>query len=124
MEGFPQSRILIVEDYDDSAESLGSLLKIMGCRIEIARDGMEAVNLSATFKPHLILMDLMLPVLDGFEACRRIREKNQGAPPVIVALTGMGTLANRRRSQEAGFDDFLVKPISIESIQGFLPATC
>ena len=121
MDGFRRPRILIVEDYADTAESLASLLRCMGCQTEIARDGVEAIESSARFKPHLILMDLMLPVLDGFAACRKIREKDGDEKPVIVALTGMGRSEEQQRSREAGFDHFLIKPVSIEAIEELLP---
>lgn len=121
MDGFRHARILIVEDYADTAESLACLLRSLGCQTEIARDGAEAVESSGRFKPHLILMDLVLPVLDGFEACREIRRQCWGEKPTIVALTGMGRSDEQQRSRAAGFDHFLVKPVSVEAIEDLLP---
>ncbi len=104
-------RILVVDDNRDSAESLAMLLKLTGHETHIAYDGLEAVEAAATFRPDVILLDIGLPKLNGYEACRKIREQPWSKGIVIVALTGWGQDEDRRKSQEAGFDGHLVKPV-------------
>jgi signal transduction histidine kinase/CheY-like chemotaxis protein len=104
-------RVLIVDDNRDSADSLATLLRLSGHETRAAYDGLEAVEAAITFRPHAILMDIGLPKLNGYEAARRIRERSMDADLVLVALTGWGQESDRRRSEEAGFDAHLVKPV-------------
>ena len=108
----PTSRlILVVDDNRDSAESLAMLLKLMGNKTHTAYDGLEAVEAAATVRPDVILLDIGLPKLNGYEACRRIREQPWGKNMVLVALTGWGQEEDRQKSREAGFDGHIVKPV-------------
>ena len=107
----PKRRILVVDDNRDSATSLSLMLSILGNEIRTAHDGLEAVQAAAAFRPDVILLDIGLPKLNGYDACRRIREQPWGREMVIVALTGWGQEDDRRRSQEAGFNHHLVKPV-------------
>jgi CheY-like chemotaxis protein len=107
----PKRRILVVDDNEDAAGSLSMLLKIMGNEVGEAHDGQEAVEAARTFQPSVILLDIGLPKLNGYEACRRIREQPGGKAVVIVALTGWGQEEDVRRSTEAGFNHHLVKPV-------------
>lgn len=104
-------RVLAVDDNPDAVKSLAMLLELLGCEVITARDGLEAVQAGELHKPQLVLLDLGMPVLDGFNACRRIREQDWGREMVIVALSGWGQEEDRKRSAEAGFDAHLVKPL-------------
>ena len=112
----PPRRILVVDDNRDSADSLALLLNLQGHDVEAVYDGLSAVHTAERFAPDVILLDRGLPILDGIEACRRIREKSWGRNMVIVALTGWGQEEDRRRSREAGFDEHLVKPVSNDAL--------
>jgi CheY-like chemotaxis protein len=104
-------RILVADDNVDSAKSLAILLEIMGNEVHTAYDGCEAVDIATTFHPDLALLDIGMPRLNGYEACRRIREQPWGKTTVMVALTGWGQIEDVRRSEQAGFDHHLVKPV-------------
>jgi CheY-like chemotaxis protein len=104
-------RILIVEDNEDSAESLTILLNLAGHKTHTAYDGVEAMEAAAAFQPEIVLLDIGLPKLNGFEVARKIREQAWGQSIVLVALTGWGQDEDRRRSREAGFNHHLTKPI-------------
>jgi PAS domain S-box-containing protein len=106
-----QRRILVVDDNRDSADSLAMLLQLSGHDARPVYDGLQAVDAATTFQPDVILMDLGLPKLNGFEAARRIRERRPGSELLIVALTGWGQDSDRLASREAGFDAHLVKPV-------------
>lgn len=112
-------RILIVDDNRDAANSLGMLLRMMGNDVHTAHDGLEAVGAATVFKPDLVLLDIGLPKLNGYEAGRRIREQ-QGDSVRLVALTGWGQEEDRRRSREAGFDCHMTKPIDFDVLQEVL----
>jgi CheY-like chemotaxis protein len=107
----PKGRILIVDDNRDGATSLARLLTVMGNDIRTAHDGLEGIEVAEAFRPDVIVLDIGMPKLNGFDACRRIREKAWAKDTLIVAATGWGQDEDRRRSIEAGFDLHLVKPI-------------
>ena len=113
-------RILIVDDNHDSAISLGMMLKLMGNETRTAHDGLAAIEAASEFRPNIILLDIGLPKLNGYEACRRIRDQPWSDGVMIVALTGWGQDEDRRRSAEAGFDHHLVKPVEISSLHEVL----
>jgi CheY-like chemotaxis protein len=104
-------RVLIADDNEDAAESLVQLLAMMGNTVHRAKDGLQAVEMAEHLRPEVIVLDIGMPGLNGFEACRRIRAQpwNQGV--VMIALTGWGQDDDRRRSTDAGFDRHLVKPV-------------
>ena len=106
-----QLRILIVDDNVDAAESLAVLLELEGHAIRIAHTGHDALAVAAEQRPDLILLDIGLPGLDGYEVARRIRADGSGAQPRLVALTGWGAAEDRRKARDAGFDEHLVKPV-------------
>ncbi len=85
-----------------------------------AADGEEAIEQARTFRPQIIFMDLAMPRLDGLEAARRIRALPEGGHVRIVALTGWGQEADRQRTRDAGMDDHLVKPVSLDALQNVL----
>lgn len=104
-------RILVADDNRDGAESLAMMLARDGNQVETAYDGLQAVEAAARFRPDVILLDIGMPRLDGYAACRRIREQSGAEGPLIYAMTGWGQEGDHRESQEAGFDGHLVKPI-------------
>ncbi len=104
-------RILVVDDNRDSAESLAMLLKLSGNETYTAYDGLQAVEAAATFRPEVVLLDIGLPKLNGYEAARKIREQPWGKGMVLVALTGWGQDEDRQKSRDAGFNDHMVKPV-------------
>jgi len=116
----PSRRILVVDDNKDSAESLTILLSLVGNETQTAFDGLEAMESAATFKPELILLDIGLPKLNGYEVARKIREQPWGKKMVLVALTGWGQEEDRCRSRKAGFDHHLTKPIDLGSLKKLL----
>ena len=111
-----QRRILIVDDNRDSADSLALLLKITGNKTYMAHDGLEAVELIEKHRPEVVLLDIGLPTLDGHEVCRRVREQPWGKDIVVIALTGWGQEDDRRKSEEAGFNGHLVKPVDYDKL--------
>ena len=113
-------RILVVDDNKDSADSLGMLLRLKGNDIRTAYDGLEAVEVAETFHPELVLLDIGLPKLNGYEVARRIRQQPWGRDVVLVALTGWGQDEDRRRSQEAGFNFHIVKPVELAALEELL----
>jgi len=105
-------RILIVDDNHDSADMLATLLRFAGHETFAAHDGSAAVEVAAKLDPDVVLLDIGLPILNGYDAARRIREQQgQQRRPLLIALTGWGQDEDRRRSEEAGFDAHLVKPV-------------
>jgi len=109
-------RVLVADDNLDAAESLAMLLTMMGHEVRAAHDGEQAVEQAEKFRPDLILMDVGMPTLDGLQAATRIRSMEWGANPVIVALTGWGQDADRKRSKDAGCDVHLVKPLDFDRL--------
>ncbi len=109
-------RILVADDNEDAVESLALLLEADGYLVETARDGLAAVKVAERFRPDAILLDIGMPRLDGYGACRRIRELPWGADILIVALTGWGQEDDRRMTEQAGFNAHLVKPVAPEAI--------
>ena len=104
-------RILVVDDNRDSADSLSEVLRMHGHEVHTAYDGLDAVASAARLEPDLILLDIGLPSLDGYEVARRIREQRPHGGYTLVALTGWGQDSDRRQSTDAGFDRHVVKPI-------------
>ncbi len=116
-------RVLVVDDNVDSAESLGQLLGLLGNEVRTAHDGETGVRAAAEFRPAVVLMDIGMPKLNGYEAARRIREQPWGRAMVLVALTGWGQDDDRRRTREAGFDHHLVKPVEVAALMRLLAGT-
>jgi signal transduction histidine kinase len=107
----PVRRILVVDDNQDAADSLSVLLRLMGHEVQTAYDGLAAVAAAAAFAPGLVLLDIGLPKLNGYEAARRIREQPGGREVTLIAVTGWGQDEDKRRSREAGFDLHVTKPL-------------
>lgn len=111
-------RVLLVEDNADAASSLALILKLAGHEVRTARDGKAALAAAREFVPEVVLLDIGLPGMTGYEVAKRLRE--DGSSPLIVAMTGYGQEADRRRSREAGIVMHLVKPIDPNEIEAFL----
>jgi CheY-like chemotaxis protein len=113
-------RILVVDDNRDSAYSLAKLLRLMGNDTRMAYDGEESVAVAGEFQPDVMLLDIGLPKLNGYEACRRIRALPWGQHVFLVAVTGWGHDEDRRSAHEAGFDHHMVKPVDPEALMKLL----
>jgi PAS domain S-box-containing protein len=113
-------RVLIVDDNVDSARMLAQVLSMHGHVTCEAHDGLEAADRTALFKPQVVLLDIGLPTIDGYEACRRIRQQPGGHDIVIAAVTGWGQAEDRRKSREAGFDEHFVKPVNYTAVERLL----
>jgi len=115
-------RILVVDDDSDGLASLTMLLTMVGHETCAAQDGLEAVDAAAKFEPDIVLLDLDLPKLNGFDVCRRIRDTSKGRDMVIVAVTGWSDEDHRMEALSAGFDMHFVKPVSAETFMTVLAA--
>jgi len=115
-----QLRVLVVDDNRDAAESLGALLQLLGHEVHLATDGLAAVAAVQELMPDVVFMDIGMPGLSGLEAARRIRALPLERQPRIFALTGWGQDADRERSQQAGIDRHLVKPIELTTLKAVL----
>lgn len=113
-------RILVVDDNKAAATMLKMVVKMLGNEVRTAHDGQQAVEVAAEFLPDVVLMDLGMPKMNGYEAARHIREQPWGRDMLLVALTGWGQDEDRERTQEAGFDHHLVKPAEPAALQELL----
>lgn len=117
---FKRLRFLVVDDHEDSAALLERLLSLAGHEARSTHDGLAAVAEAERYRPDVILLDIGLPRLNGYDACRMIREQNWGANIVLLAVTGWGDDDDIRRSREAGFDGHLVKPVELDRLVDLL----
>jgi CheY-like chemotaxis protein len=115
-------RILIADDNRDSLESLAMLLRCDGHEVYTAADGQEALEQAAICKPEILLLDIGMPKLDGVQVGRRVRAEAWGHAMTLIALTGWGQDSDRKRTQAAGFDAHLVKPLDISALAPYLEA--
>jgi signal transduction histidine kinase len=113
-------RVLVVDDNAAGAEALAELLALQGHAVRTAFDGEAALREAEDFRPALVLMDLQMPRMDGYAAAAAMRARPWATKIVLVALTGWGGDADRRRAREAGFDRYLVKPVTVEALRGLL----
>ena len=113
-------RILVADDFPQSAETLARLLRHDGSEVRVAQDGAEAFETAAEFRPDVVVLDLAMPKLNGYEAARKIRAQPWGKHMVLIALTGWGQQQDRRRTQDAGFDAHLTKPVNLGQIMDLL----
>jgi PAS domain S-box-containing protein len=104
-------KVLIADDNQDAAASLGMLLHVMGHETRLAHDGLEALEAAEVFRPDIVLLDIGMPQLNGYETARRLRARPWAASTVLIALTGWGQEADRRRARDAGFHHHVVKPL-------------
>ncbi len=113
-------RILIVDDYADAAESLTMLLQMEGHEVETADCGMKAIELAQSFRPQVVLLDIGLPDLDGYEVAKRLRALPETHDAILIALTGYGQTDDRERSQSAGFNHHFLKPLNCSELSALL----
>jgi len=104
-------RILVVDDNPDSALSMAMMLSMMGHDTRTAHDGEEALTTAEAFRPRVVLLDIGLPKLNGYEVAQRIREQDWGTSMFLVAITGWGQDEDRRRSEDVGMNRHMVKPV-------------
>lgn len=116
----PMRRILIVDDVADSAESLADLLILWGHDIQTAHDGPTALKVAHAFQPEVVLLDIGMPGMDGYEVARKLREMEECADALVVAMTGYGQDEDRELALDAGFDRHLTKPVDLEELQKIL----
>jgi CheY-like chemotaxis protein len=107
----PNRRILVVDDNEDTATSLGLVLQLAGHDVRTAHDGLGAVRAAEEFRPDVVVLDIGLPKLNGYEAARQIRRRPWGRDLLLVAVTGWGQEQDKRQAYEAGFDHHLTKPV-------------
>ena len=113
-------RLLVVDDNEDAAMALATLLRLQGHEVRVAHNGVSALEAVRAFRPALILLDIGMPGMDGYEVARRIRKMPGQQDILLAALTGWGQQEDRRRTAEAGFDRHLVKPLQPEMLEGLL----
>ncbi len=118
--GLPMKRILVVDDNKDAADSLAMILRHLGADVRLANDGAEALETFKTYGPAVVLLDIGMPGMDGYEVARRIRNGFPDRRTALVALTGWGQEEDRRKAREAGFDHHLVKPVELDELQRIL----
>jgi CheY-like chemotaxis protein len=111
-----EGRILVVDDLSDAATSLALVCELYGAQAKVARDGIEALTLGAEFLPDVVLMDITMPIMDGYEAARRLRAEPWGKSVVLIALTGWGRKTDIEAASSAGFDGHLLKPVEAEAL--------
>jgi PAS domain S-box-containing protein len=116
----PQRRVLVVDDNEDAAASMGMLLKFLGTQVQVAHDGETALKIIERDRPDVVLLDIGMPGMDGFEVARRVRQRVEVNNIMLIALTGWGQAEDRDRTRGAGFDHHLVKPADITALQSLL----
>lgn len=112
----PQCRVLVVDDNEDAATSFAELLAMEGINTLVAHDGQAAVRMASELMPDAVLMDIGMPVVNGYDAARAIRAHFHGAGPTLIAMTGWGQHADQERARNAGFDFHFVKPLSVQRL--------
>ena len=109
-----------LDDNVDAAKSLSMLLSLQGHAVRVAHEGLTALRAAEDFQPHVVLLDIGLPRMDGYEVARRLRERPETETMLLVALTGYGQDSDKQRALSAGFDEHLTKPVKIERLQALL----
>jgi len=115
--GLTSRRILVVDDNHDGADSLGLMLRMLGAEASVVYDGASALREIAAFQPHVVLLDLGMPEMNGYDVARAVRGDEKLAGVLLIALTGWSEAEDRRRTADAGFDHHLVKPLELETLQ-------
>ena len=121
--GGARPRVLVIEDNWDTAEILHQLLEHAGYRPMVAHTGIEGVELARVFRPEIILLDLLLPDINGYSVARHLREVLRPASLLLIALTGLARDRERELAHGARFDHYLTKPVAFETIKSLLPIT-
>ncbi len=113
-------RVLVVDDHQDGADSLGLMLELLGATTRVVYDGQSALQAIDEFLPEVVFLDIGMPLMDGYDVARAIRQRPEHSGIQLVALTGWGRDDDRRRSFEAGFDRHLVKPLDPAALKDVL----
>jgi signal transduction histidine kinase/ActR/RegA family two-component response regulator len=114
------TRVLVVDDNRDAANSLGALLRMLGAEVDVVHDGEAALHAFSTQHPEVVLLDLGMPGMDGYEVARRLRQRDDARDVMLIALTGWGQERDRLNSRAAGFDHHLIKPADLHALQSLL----
>ncbi|WP_303831584.1 response regulator [Asticcacaulis taihuensis] len=112
----PPCRVLVVDDNEPSAMTLTWAIELYGYEVRTCFDGKAAIEVADQFKPEVVLLDIGMPVMDGFEVCRQLRSNPDLSGLRVVAQTGWGDAETRRKTQAAGFDDHMTKPINLDEL--------
>jgi two-component system, sensor histidine kinase len=121
-ESRPQPEVLVVDDSRSAAWTLALLLRTHGCITQIAHGGSEALDCVRQFKPTVALVDIEMPVMDGYEVARRVRSDSELAGMTLIAVSGYSEPTVRERSREAGFDEYFVKPVNPHQLMALIVA--
>ncbi|MDT3680547.1 MAG: response regulator [Burkholderiaceae bacterium] len=113
-------RALVVDDNADNAESLAMLMRLHGDDVRTAHNGVDALEIGECFQPQIVLLDIGMPRMNGYETCRALRERTWGRTAIVIAQTGWGQTEDRQRALQAGFDAHLVKPIEFATLTELL----
>jgi CheY-like chemotaxis protein len=113
-------KVLVVDDNVDAAETLSLVLEMAGCSTRMLHEGSQVLQGAQDFGPDVILLDIGLPGMNGYEVAQRLRQESRFARTLLVAITGWGTEQDRRRSQESGFDHHLTKPVDYSALEPLL----
>jgi signal transduction histidine kinase/DNA-binding response OmpR family regulator len=119
-ESAASAKVLVVDDNIDSADTLASLLRLAGHRVQVAYDGPTGLDLARTFQPEVLMLDIGLPGMDGYAVAQRVRQWDSHRPTLIIAVSGYGQPKDELRSRQSGFDHFLVKPVDFRILQSLL----
>ncbi len=122
LENEPSPEVLVVDDSKAAAWTLALLLRSHGCVTQIAHGGPEALDCVRQFKPSVALVDIEMPVMDGYEVARRMRSDTDLRGMTLIAVSGYSEASARERSKEAGFDDYFVKPVNPERLLALIAA--
>ncbi len=117
-------RVMVVDDNVDAAQTVAMLLEMSGCQVQVAHSGEGVFDAALSWSPHVMLLDIGLPGMNGLEVAKRVRQAPMLNNTVLVALTGYGLEADRKRSQDAGFDHHLVKPVGFDEIEKIIEQAC
>jgi CheY-like chemotaxis protein len=117
-----QHRVLVVDDNIDGADTMKAMLESIGNEVQVAYDGIVAIEAAAPFLPQVVLLDIGLPKLNGYEVAQRIRKQSWGARAVLIAVSGWGQQEDKARASAAGFDHHLTKPVDLEELIDLLAA--
>jgi CheY-like chemotaxis protein len=109
-------RVLVVDDHPDAADSLAAVLELVGCRVHTSYDGLSALQAAAEFEPHVCLLDLVMPTMDGLELAARLKARAGSRPLLLIATTALGDWEAKTRTALAGFHHHLTKPIDIPAL--------
>jgi CheY-like chemotaxis protein len=120
LDNLPSRRVLVVDDNIDAAVSLAMLLRMHQQEVQVVHDGREALGAIRVFRPDIVLLDIGLPGMDGYEVARQVRKDPATQHSLLVALSGYGQEDDRRRSHDAGFNHHLVKPVDFDRLRGFI----